>query len=106
MVVPTRRRAVSDGYPTEYERRERTVNTVSVIDGQPCEWGCVAATDNVEQIMRAWQARTYDASWTLKDTLLYALAVGARPSRELPFVYESYGPKVLSTFATRLAKEA
>ena len=56
--------------------------------------------------MRAWQARSYDASWTLKDTLLYALAVGARPSRELPFVYERYGPKILSTFATRLAKVA
>jgi hypothetical protein len=63
-------------------------------------------TDNAQQLMRAWPARSYDSSWTLKDTLLYALAVGARPSRELPFVYERYGPKVLPTFATRLAKEA
>ncbi|MEO8696942.1 MAG: MaoC/PaaZ C-terminal domain-containing protein [Acidimicrobiales bacterium] len=66
----------------------------------------MATTDNVERVVRAWEGRSYDASWTLKDTLLYALAVGARPSRELPFVYERYGPRVLSTFATRLAREA
>ena len=66
----------------------------------------MVATENAEQTMRSWAARSYDSSWTLKDTLLYALAVGARPSRELPFVYERYGPKVLPTFATRLAKEA
>ena len=37
-------------------------------------------------------------SWTSKDTLLYALGVGARPYEDLPFIFEN-GQKVLPTFA-------
>ncbi len=38
-------------------------------------------------------------SWNSKDTMLYALGVGARPSDELDFLYEGRGPKVLPTYA-------
>ena len=38
-------------------------------------------------------------SWTQKDTILYALGVGAKPDGELEFVYEGKGPKVLPTYA-------
>ncbi|MBX3707071.1 MAG: MaoC/PaaZ C-terminal domain-containing protein [Pseudomonadales bacterium] len=38
-------------------------------------------------------------SWNEKDVMLYALGVGARPSRDLDFIYEGRGPKVLPTFA-------
>lgn len=38
-------------------------------------------------------------SWTERDVMLYALGVGARPDKELDFVYEGRGPKVLPTFA-------
>ncbi|MBS0473162.1 MAG: MaoC family dehydratase N-terminal domain-containing protein [Proteobacteria bacterium] len=38
-------------------------------------------------------------SWTAKDTILYALGVGATPLRSLDFIYEGRGPKVLPTFA-------
>ncbi len=31
-------------------------------------------------------------SWNSKDTMLYALGVGARPSDELDFLYEGRGP--------------
>ena len=37
-------------------------------------------------------------SWDEKDAMLYALGVGARPSRDLDFVYEGRGPRVLPTF--------
>lgn len=37
-------------------------------------------------------------AWAEKDVLLYALAVGAKPARELDFLYEARGPKVLPTF--------
>lgn len=37
--------------------------------------------------------------WTAKDTMLYALGVGAKPEGELEFVYEGKGPKVLPTYA-------
>nr|NIR25876.1 3-alpha,7-alpha,12-alpha-trihydroxy-5-beta-cholest-24-enoyl-CoA hydratase [Gammaproteobacteria bacterium] len=40
-----------------------------------------------------------DVSWSEKDVMLYALAVGAKPDQELDFVYEARGPKVLPTFA-------
>lgn len=40
-----------------------------------------------------------DASWTDKDTMLYALGVGARPENGLDFIYEGRGPKVLPTYA-------
>jgi len=38
-------------------------------------------------------------SWTQKDTILYALGVGAKPDGELDFLYEGRGPKVLPTYA-------
>lgn len=38
-------------------------------------------------------------TWSEKDVLLYALAVGCKPEAELDFVYEARGPKVLPTFA-------
>lgn len=38
-------------------------------------------------------------AWETKDVLLYAVGVGAKPERELEFVYEGKGPKVLPTYA-------
>ena len=38
-------------------------------------------------------------SWSSKDTMLYALGVGARPAGDLDFIYEGRGPKVLPTYA-------
>ena len=38
-------------------------------------------------------------SWEPKDVLLYACGVGAKPDRDLDFLYEGKGPKVLPTFA-------
>ena len=40
-----------------------------------------------------------EVSWSEKDVLLYALAVGCKPEAELDFIYEARGPKVLPTFA-------
>lgn len=37
-------------------------------------------------------------SWTEKDVQLYALAVGAKPAKELDYLYEGRGPKVLPTY--------
>ncbi|NNN21386.1 MAG: 3-alpha,7-alpha,12-alpha-trihydroxy-5-beta-cholest-24-enoyl-CoA hydratase [Acidimicrobiales bacterium] len=37
-------------------------------------------------------------SWNSKDTMLYALGVGANATDDLDFVYEGRGPKVLPTF--------
>lgn len=39
-----------------------------------------------------------EVSWTSKDTILYALGVGASPDDELEYVYEAKGPKVIPTF--------
>ena len=39
-----------------------------------------------------------EVSWETKDTMLYALGVGAQPDTEIDFVYENKGPKVLPTF--------
>jgi len=36
--------------------------------------------------------------WNSKDTMLYALGVGCVPDKELDFVYEGKGPKVLPTY--------
>lgn len=41
---------------------------------------------------------TVDVEWGYKDTILYALGVGAKPETELDFLYEGRGPKVLPTF--------
>jgi len=40
-----------------------------------------------------------EVSWDHKDTILYALGVGAKPADQLAFVYEGKGPKVLPSFA-------
>ena len=40
-----------------------------------------------------------DVSWDHKDTILYALGVGAKPAGQLEFVFEGKGPKVLPSFA-------
>ena len=36
--------------------------------------------------------------WNSKDTMLYALGVGCVPEKELEYIYEGKGPKVLPTF--------
>jgi acyl dehydratase len=41
--------------------------------------------------------RDYRYSW--RDTVLYALGVGARPETELDFLFEEKGPRVLPSFA-------
>ncbi len=38
-------------------------------------------------------------AWNEKDTMLYALGVGAKPDEELDFLYEGRGPLVLPTYA-------
>jgi len=38
-------------------------------------------------------------SWNEKDTILYALGVGAKPAQELEYLYEGKGPAVLPTYA-------
>ncbi|MEQ1889350.1 MAG: MaoC/PaaZ C-terminal domain-containing protein [Alphaproteobacteria bacterium] len=40
-----------------------------------------------------------EVSWDHKDTILYALGVGAKPAGQLEFVFEGKGPKVLPSFA-------
>lgn len=37
--------------------------------------------------------------WDEKDTILYALGVGAKPEFELQYLYEGKGPEVLPTYA-------
>lgn len=37
--------------------------------------------------------------WTAKDVMLYALGVGAKPERDLDYVFEGKGPRVLPTYA-------
>jgi len=46
-----------------------------------------------------------DVEWSDKDTMLYALGVGARPADGLDFIYEGRGPKVLPTYAVIPAGE-
>jgi acyl dehydratase len=38
-------------------------------------------------------------AWDERDAIVYALGVGASPTDELDYLYESRGPKVLPTFA-------
>jgi acyl dehydratase len=38
-------------------------------------------------------------SWTERDTIIYALGIGARVPEELDYVYEGRGPRVPATFA-------
>jgi len=37
-------------------------------------------------------------TWTDRDAMLYALSVGARLPEDLPFLYESFGPRVAAPF--------
>jgi acyl dehydratase len=37
-------------------------------------------------------------AWTDRDAMLYALSVGARLPEDLPFLYESFGPRVAAPF--------
>ena len=41
-----------------------------------------------------------DFEYGWRDTVIYALGVGATPENELDFLYEGRGPKVLPTFCT------
>lgn len=45
---------------------------------------------------RTTEPLTYD--YDFRDVVLYALGVGATRDRDLPFLYEKHGPKVLPTF--------
>lgn len=38
-------------------------------------------------------------AWTDRDAMLYALSVGARLPEDLPFLYESFGPRVAAPYA-------
>ena len=38
-------------------------------------------------------------AWNEKDAILYALGVGAKPEKELQYLYEGEGPVVLPTYA-------
>ena len=40
-----------------------------------------------------------DFQWGSRDVILYALGVGATPPKDLDYVYESKGPRVLPTYA-------
>jgi acyl dehydratase len=56
----------------------------------------------MEKISSQLVGRTFDpmpSEWKAKDVMLYALGVGAKPEKELEYVFEGKGPKVLPTFA-------
>jgi acyl dehydratase len=38
-------------------------------------------------------------TWTDRDVMLYALSIGARLPEDLPYLYESFGPRVAAPFA-------
>ncbi len=40
-----------------------------------------------------------DFQWGSRDVILYALGVGATPAKDLDYVYENKGPRVLPTYA-------
>ena len=63
-------------------------------------------TDSYASFAAQWPGSKASVNWDLRDVLLYALSVGARPPEELPFLYEKYGPRVLPTYVTRLAGTA
>jgi hypothetical protein len=63
-------------------------------------------TDSYASFAAQWPGSKANVGWDLRDVLLYALSVGARPPEELPFLYEKYGPRVLPTYVTRLAGTA
>ncbi|NNE20684.1 MAG: hypothetical protein HKN10_19620 [Myxococcales bacterium] len=47
-----------------------------------------------------YQAPSTDFEYSWRDTVLYALGVGASADEELDYLYEGRGPKVLPTFGT------
>ena len=57
------------------------------------------AQDNLSSDLVGVTFDPVSISWTEKDTMLYALGVGAKPSGELDFLYEGKGPLVLPTYA-------
>jgi hypothetical protein len=63
-------------------------------------------TDSYASVAAQWPGSKASVSWDLRDVLLYALSVGARPPDELQYLYEKYGPRVLPTYVTRLAGTA
>ncbi|HTJ47190.1 MAG TPA: MaoC/PaaZ C-terminal domain-containing protein [Kofleriaceae bacterium] len=52
---------------------------------------------NFDLVGRTMEPLTHSYTW--KDCVLYALGVGARVDRELDFLFEASGPRVLPTFA-------
>ena len=52
---------------------------------------------DLDLVGKRMDARTHAYTW--KDCVLYALGVGARTDKELDFLFEAAGPKVLPTFA-------
>jgi len=55
--------------------------------------------DSLSNDLIGTQFPPIDISWNEQDTMLYALGVGAKPGRELDFLYEGRGPLVLPTYA-------
>jgi acyl dehydratase len=56
----------------------------------------------MEKISSQLVGRTFEPmafEWTAKDVMLYALGAGATPEKELDYVYEAKGPRVLPTYA-------
>lgn len=47
-----------------------------------------------------YEASPIEFSYTWRDTVMYALGVGASADTELDYLYEGRGPKVLPTFCT------
>lgn len=45
------------------------------------------------------ETESIPVQWQDKDVQLYALAVGCKPDKELDFIYEAKGPKVLPTYS-------
>ncbi len=67
-------------------------------------------SDTLSPTMVGHQFEPLTISWNAKDTMLYALGVGAKPADELDFVYEGQRdderPKVLPTYAVIPAMRA
>ncbi|MCZ6771258.1 MAG: MaoC/PaaZ C-terminal domain-containing protein [Proteobacteria bacterium] len=60
----------------------------------------IMVSDTLSADMVGTKLEPLDFSWRDKDTMLYALGVGAKPDGELPFLYEGgNGPQVLPTYA-------
>jgi len=55
--------------------------------------------DTLSRTMIGHRFKPLEIPWRQKDTMLYALGVGATVKDELPFLYEGKGPAVLPTYA-------